>query len=332
VMHMRNMRLNSAMTARSILLLLSAPAVITAQTARITPTAGATTIVLVRHAEKSTDDPRDPSLSPAGEARAHALATLLGGAAITDIYATQYKRTRQTAEPLATGRGIAITERPVTAANTPTYAHDLAQEILTRSRGKNLLVVGHSNTVPEIVKALGGVTVPPIADAEYDRVFVVVVPESGTPRVTQGHYGAPCCAAGPQGMSPSSDEIQVRAAMASFLDALNALNALDVARMDAAFTDDITAFVPTAQADEAVGRPAVTAIFRAFADRLRPTTPRLNIVPEDEQVEVSPTLAVVTFQVHEHNPDVTRRRTAVFRRVGDRWLISHMHASDIAAK
>jgi ketosteroid isomerase-like protein len=217
----------------------------------------------------------------------------------------------------------------VTTTNSATYAHDLAQEILTKDRGKNVLVVGHSNTVPEIVKALSGVTVPPIADAEYDHIFVVVVPESGAPRVTQEHFGAPCCAAGPQGMSPSADEIQVRAAMASFLDALNAL---DVARMDAAFTNDITAFVPTAQADEAVGRPAVTAIFRAFADRLRPTTPRLNIVAEDERVEMSPTLAVVTFQVHEHNPDVTRRRTAVFRRVGDRWLISHMHASDIAAK
>jgi broad specificity phosphatase PhoE/ketosteroid isomerase-like protein len=326
---MRNMIINSAVTAGSLLLLLSVPAVVRGQTPRITPTAGATTIVLVRHAEKSTDDPKDPSISAAGEARAKALAALLSDAAITDIFATQYKRTRQTAEPLANARGILVIERPVTAANSATYAHDLAQEILTRSRGKNVLVVGHSNTVPEIVKALSGITVPPIGDPEYDHIFVVVVPESGAPRVTQEHYGAPCCAAGPQGMSPSSDEVQVRAAMANFLEALNAL---DVARMDAAFTDDITAFVPTAQADEAVGRPAVTAIFRAFADRLRPTTPRLNIVAEDERVEASPTLAVVTFQVHERNPNVTRRRTAVFRRVGDRWLISHMHASDVAAK
>jgi len=120
----------------------------------------------------------------------------------------------------------------------------------------------------------------------------------------------------------------VRAAMASFLDALNAL---DVARMDAAFTDDVTAFVPTARADEAVGRPAVTAIFRAFADRVRRTTPRLNIVPEDERVSVSSTIGVVTFQVHEKDPAVTRRRTFVFRRTGDRWLISHFHASDITA-
>jgi hypothetical protein len=58
----------------------------------------------------------------------------------------------------------------------------------------------------------------------------------------------------------------------------------------------------------------------------------LSIAPEDERVEVSPTLGVVTFQVHERNPNVTRRRTFVFRHVGDRWLISHFHASDITAK
>jgi phosphohistidine phosphatase SixA/ketosteroid isomerase-like protein len=309
------------------LLSLVLPASATAQTGAAAPS-GATTIVLVRHAEKSTDDPKDPSLSAAGEARANALAAALADAQITDVYVTQYKRTRQTAEPLAKQRGITTTERPVTSANSATYARDLAQEIVARTRGKSVLVVGHSNTVPDIVKALSGISVPGIADSEYDHLFVVVVPETGAPRVFQQRFGAPCCAVGAKGMS-SSDESQVRAAMASFLDALNAL---DVARMDAAFTDDVTAFVPAARADEAIGRSAVTGIFRVFADRLRPTTPRLNIVPEDERVEASTTLGVVTFQVHEHSPEVTRRRTFVFRHVGDRWLISHFHASDITAK
>jgi ketosteroid isomerase-like protein len=126
----------------------------------------------------------------------------------------------------------------------------------------------------------------------------------------------------------ADNESAVRAAMASFMDALNAL---DVARMDAAFTDDVTAFVPLAQPDEAVGRAAVTRIFRTFADRTRATTARLNLVPEDEQVEASATLAVVTFQIHETSPRITRRRTFVFRRVGDTWLISHFHASDFSS-
>lgn len=123
----------------------------------------------------------------------------------------------------------------------------------------------------------------------------------------------------------ADNESGVRDAMASFMDALNGL---DVARMDAAFTDDVTAFVPLAQPDEAVGREAVTRIFRTFADRTRATTPRLNLVPEDERIEASPTLAVVTFQIHETSPRVTRRRTFVFRRSGNNWLISHFHASD----
>jgi ketosteroid isomerase-like protein len=137
--------------------------------------------------------------------------------------------------------------------------------------------------------------------------------------------GASCATSA--GRAPSTDPgPAVRAAMATFMDALNAL---DVARMDAAFTDDVTAFVPTAQADEVVGRAAVTRIFRVFADRTRLSKPRLNLVPEDERIAASPTLAVVTFQVRDTAPPVTHRRTFVFRRVGDRWLISHFHASDL---
>jgi len=116
--------------------------------------------------------------------------------------------------------------------------------------------------------------------------------------------------------------------MANFMDALNAL---DVERMDAAFTEDVTAFVPTAQADEVVGRAAVTRIFRVFADRTRLSSSRLNLVPEDERITSSGALAVVTFQIRDTAPPVTHRRTFVFRRVGDRWLISHFHASDLAA-
>lgn len=139
-------------------------------------------------------------------------------------------------------------------------------------------------------------------------------------------FVGPGCASS-AGRTPTPDsESAVKAAMANFMDALNAL---DVERMDAAFTDDVTAFVPIAQADEVVGRAAVTRIFRVFADRTRLSTPRLNLVPEDEKIVASPTLAVVTFQVRDRAPPVTHRRTFVFRRVGDRWLISHFHASDL---
>ena len=137
------------------------------------------------------------------------------------------------------------------------------------------------------------------------------------------------CAAAPHNASTATTlESEVRSAMANFMDALNAL---DVERIERTFADDVTAFVPNAQSDEAIGRRAVTAIFRTFADRLRPTTPRLHLVPEDERVDVSSTLAVVTFAIHDATPPVTHRRTFIFRRVGDRWLISHFHASDLAS-
>lgn len=156
---------------------------------KITATPGATTVVVVRHAEKSTDDPRDPSLSAAGQERARLLGSVLKDAGVTDIYTTQYKRTRQTAEPFAQQAGISIVERPASAANTATYGRDLAQEILTKSAGKGVLVVGHSNTVPDIVKALSGTTVPAITDPEYDHIFVVVIPASGSPGLTQLRFG-----------------------------------------------------------------------------------------------------------------------------------------------
>ena len=158
---------------------------------RLAPVSAATTVVIVRHAEKSTDDPRDPSLSPEGLNRARILSVLLRNAGVTDIYATQYKRTRQTAEPLAQQLGIAIVERPVNSANSAIYARDLAREILTRSAGKGVLVVGHSNTEPDIVKALSGSAVPEIADPEYDHIFVVVIPASGSPRLMRLGFEGP---------------------------------------------------------------------------------------------------------------------------------------------
>ena len=124
-----------------------------------------------------------------------------------------------------------------------------------------------------------------------------------------------------------SDSVDVQAAMTGFLDALNEL---DVPRMSADFADDITAFVPSAQVDRVEGKAAVTAIFSAFANRGK-TAPRATSVPDDMRIEVSGSLAIVHFMVHDAPPKPTRRRTFVWRKVGKRWLISHFHASDIAS-
>jgi len=116
--------------------------------------------------------------------------------------------------------------------------------------------------------------------------------------------------------------------MAGFM---SALNDLDAERMASFFAEHMTAFVPLAQADRVEGRAAVTQIFRNFVARTKPVTPRLNLVPEDLDVHVSGDLGVVTFNIREKAPDITRRRTVVFTRSGGRWLISHFHASDFVS-
>ena len=125
-------------------------------------------VFLARHAEKAqSGDPKDPDLSEAGRARATALATVLKDAGITAVYATEFKRTQETAEPLA--RALGLTTVIVPGKDTQALAARLKQ-----AQG-NALVVGHSDTVPEILKALGVAAPPSIADADYDNLFVLIL-------------------------------------------------------------------------------------------------------------------------------------------------------------
>jgi broad specificity phosphatase PhoE len=108
----------------------------------------------------------DPDLSEAGRARAAALASMLRSAGVTSIFTTEFKRTQQTAAPLAAALGV----QP-----TVVGSRDTARLLeMVRKAGGTVLVVGHSNTVPEIVKALGVATPVTVADDEFDNLFVVV--------------------------------------------------------------------------------------------------------------------------------------------------------------
>jgi broad specificity phosphatase PhoE len=155
------------------------------------PVAGVTTVVVVRHAEKAQDDPRDPSLSPEGELRAKALASALASAEVAAVYATEFKRTRTTGEPVAKLFHLTVEARPLGSGEVPAYARELAREIFAKHAGKTVVVVGHSNTVPQIVEALSGRAVEPFTDPQYDRLFVVLRPESGAARLIEARYGAP---------------------------------------------------------------------------------------------------------------------------------------------
>jgi broad specificity phosphatase PhoE len=141
-----------------------------------------TIVVIVRHAEKAADDPKDPALSAAGQARAERLATVLKGMPLAAAYATQYRRTQLTAAPAAKACGLEVTVRPIDATNEATYAKDLAHEIRQGPPGRAVLVVGHSNTVPELVQVLTGTAPEPMADSEFDRIYVVSLPADGPAR------------------------------------------------------------------------------------------------------------------------------------------------------
>jgi broad specificity phosphatase PhoE len=150
--------------------------------------ADATVVVVVRHAEKATDDPRDPSLSEAGQVRAEALAKQLADTPPIVVFSTQYRRTRDTAAPTAQAAGVDVTVRPVDAGNAASYARDLARDLHALPAGSTALVVGHSNTVPGIVAAISGHAQPEMPETEYDRYTVIVLDGNGGGRVFGSRY------------------------------------------------------------------------------------------------------------------------------------------------
>lgn len=135
-------------------------------------------VVIVRHAEKVSSGGIDPDLSPAGKARAEKLGRMLKDAGITAIFTSEFKRTKETAAPIAASLGI---EPTVVAAK------DTAElvEKLRAVRG-NALVVGHGNTIPELATALGVKTPLNISEDDYDEVFVVTLGES--PQLLRLHF------------------------------------------------------------------------------------------------------------------------------------------------
>jgi broad specificity phosphatase PhoE len=138
-------------------------------------------IFIVRHAERA-DASADPPLSPAGDARAAHLAAMLEAAGITHIYTTDLKRTTQTAAPLATA--LRLTATALKAADQ----EGLLAKVRASSPRDRLLIVGHSNTVPAILEALGVTPAIRIADSEYDNLFVIAPQAGGPPRFIRLRY------------------------------------------------------------------------------------------------------------------------------------------------
>jgi len=167
---------------RSFLLRAAFPALLLCQLAAAQQ--NVRTIFLVRHAEKASAAPDTP-LSPEGEKRAACLAATLKDAGIKQIYVTDAKRTQQTAAPLAK-------ELKVTPTILPAKDSNGLIKNLVYTGGGNILVVGHSDTIPFVIARIQGGTVPPIGENEYDRMFVMTVAEAAGMPATTLHY----CSAG----------------------------------------------------------------------------------------------------------------------------------------
>ncbi len=125
-------------------------------------------VILVRHAERPGNMNSDAGISKVGRCRAEVLAKMLADTGIKRIYVSEVARTQQTAEPLAKRLGL---NPEVVPAND---VDALVSKLRAASPPGVALVVGHSNTVPEIIRRLGGGTVP-MKDNEFDRMFVAIL-------------------------------------------------------------------------------------------------------------------------------------------------------------
>jgi phosphohistidine phosphatase SixA len=135
-------------------------------------------VVLVRHADPLAGG-TDPGLSTAGQHRAATLAKMLKDGGIKAIFTSDLQRTKETAAPLASLLSIT----PAVIADDPAAAADQIRA------AKRVLVIGHSNTVPPMIKALGGPANVVIGATEFDRLFVMAVHANGAESLLAMRYG-----------------------------------------------------------------------------------------------------------------------------------------------
>lgn len=149
-----------------------------------------TTVIFVRHAEKATLPEDDPGLSPAGERRVAELTRQLVDAdvvaGIDAVYSTPFRRTEETVRPIAEALGLTVN------SYDPSNTEEIMERIVREHKGKIILVVGHSNTVPALIGNMGASKkVPDIAENEYDNIYIVSIPWFGKTKTIRLRYGEP---------------------------------------------------------------------------------------------------------------------------------------------
>ena len=142
------------------------------------------TVLFTRHADIDLPPASsDPELNAAGAARAEELARVVGSAPVASVFTSTLRRTKLTAAPLAARLGLRSREVPPAA--------ELAHGVLAGELGAVVIVVGHSNTVPQLIAALGVTTPPTIDDHEFDNLYLVTVADSGEASLLALKYGEP---------------------------------------------------------------------------------------------------------------------------------------------
>ncbi len=134
----------------------------------------ATTYILVRHAEKSIDGTKNPSLNTAGKRRANFLVKMLSKEKISALYSTPFKRTEETLAPLAKAKELSITYYE------PDAKKGWLAGILSKWVGGTVVISGHSNTIPHLANTLlGEQKFSNFDETNYTHFIVIVASEVG---------------------------------------------------------------------------------------------------------------------------------------------------------
>ena len=155
-----------------------------------------TVVLIIRHAERNdaaSCSPAEagPPLSETGEERAQALVHVLEEAGITRIYASEFCRTQQTVQPIATQLGLPVTVVDQISPDGAAQVDSLIEQIRANDKGKVILIAGHTNTIPVTIEKLGGGTIEPVTESEFDNLYIVIIPRFGRIKLLHMKYGSP---------------------------------------------------------------------------------------------------------------------------------------------
>ncbi len=147
-------------------------------------------VILARHAETVSDGTRDPGLSDAGRDRAEALARALADAGLTHVVTSTFKRTRETAVPAAKQAGLEPQQVGIsTEGGLAGHVADVVSAVESAGAAGVVLVIGHSNTVPRILHALGGPQLADLDQGDHGGLFTLITRDGGEPALIQARFG-----------------------------------------------------------------------------------------------------------------------------------------------